>query len=116
MIGTSLVVQEELPEQYTLSDPPFFKKKVEAGLALADIEVHVTDMESGKALPGAMISIDNIGRTAVCDEQGRVVVKDVSSGLLMVDVIVRGYIANSNMVYSSSGQFNTLHIKMVRNC
>jgi hypothetical protein len=116
MIGTSLVVQEEVPEQYTLSSLPIFNKEAELGLDLAELELHVTDMESGRPIPGAMISIDSIGITAVCGDHGKVVVKNISAERLLIDVIVCGYIASSNMVYPSSREFNTVHIRMVRNC
>ncbi len=117
MIGTSAVLQAESSDEYVISKPPLYKHKIEPGLlALTDLELSVTDLETGKPISMAMISIDSIGRTAVCNDQGKVLLKGVSSGRLLVDVIICGYIANSTMVYTSAKQFHTLNVKMIRNC
>ena len=117
MIGTSAILHEEYSDHYIIPQPRFFhEEKEEEVLGFADFELLVTDSETGRPIPKAMISIDAAGRTAVCDTQGKVLIQQVISGNFMVDVIVYGYIANSTVVHLSSQQLNMLNVKMVRNC
>ncbi|MEJ7692106.1 hypothetical protein [Daejeonella sp.] len=117
MIGTSAVLQEEYSEHYTIPQTRFFREeKKEEVLGLADLELSVIDSETGKPISKAMISIDALGRTAVCDAAGKVMLTKVFSGNFVLDVIVPGYIANSTTIQLSARQHAKLTINMVSNC
>ena len=117
MIGTSAILQEEYSDHYVMPQPHFFREeKQDEVLGFADLELLVTDSETGKPISKAMISIDAIGRTAVCDSNGKVFLQQIISGGVLIDVIVYGYIANSTMIHLSAQQSKTLNVKMVRNC
>ncbi len=117
MIGTSAVLQEEYSEHYTIPQNQFFRGETkEEILGFGDLELSVTDSETGKPISKAMISIDTLERTAVCNTEGKVMLQKVLSGNFVLDVIVPGYIANSTMIRLSAQQRDRLTIKMVRNC
>ncbi|HEY1010525.1 MAG: carboxypeptidase-like regulatory domain-containing protein [Daejeonella sp.] len=116
MIGTSAVLQEDSPERYLINEPPIFQPIEPELPGVAALELLVTDKETARSISRAMISIDSIGRTAVCDEQGKAVLKDVKAGRLVVDVIVCGYTASSVSIHISANKTHALNIKMSRNC
>jgi len=116
MIGTSAILQEECYDLDVITQSLFLREeKTEEVFGFADLELLVTDSETGRPISKAMISIDTLGRTAVCDAQGKVLIHDVINGIVMVDVIVYGYIANSVMIHLSAQQTNMLNVKMVSN-
>lgn len=53
----------------------------------------VTDSDTKRPIARAMISIDSIGRTAICDNNGIVRITRMLPGFYQVDIIVPGYIA-----------------------
>jgi len=117
MIGTSAVLHEEIFDYFIIPEIPFLlKERVEENLRHTELELLVTDSETGRAISNAMISLDSINRTAVCDENGRVIIQEVIPGDLILDVIVWGYKASSTTVFLSAWDRNTRHIKMIRNC
>jgi len=117
MIGTSAILQEEYFDHFIKPFPHLFREETkEEVLDFADIELLVTDSETGRPISKAMISVDTIGRTAVSDIHGKVLINDVVSGGFIVDVIVFGYTANSTLVHVSAKELNTLNVRMVRNC
>ncbi|MES3017328.1 MAG: hypothetical protein V4721_06095 [Bacteroidota bacterium] len=116
MIGTGAVLQEEYSEHYTISPTRYFQeeKQVEV-LGFSDLDLSITDSETGKPISKAMISIDTQGRTAICDAVGKIRLQKVLSGNFVLDVIVPGYIAASIMIYLSAKQQGSLKIRMVSN-
>lgn len=117
MISTSAILQEEYSEHYTAPQTIFFREEIKEEIAeFTDVELSVIDSETGKPIPKAMISIDALERTAICDEEGKTMVQKVMSGRFIVDVIFPGYIASSTVSHFSTRQTNKLIIKMVRNC
>ncbi len=116
MSGTIAILHQEYPDQYIITHTQFFhEEKDEDVLGFAELELLVTDSETGRPISKAMISMDKIGRTALCDGQGKVLIQDVLSGDLMLDVIIYGYAAHSTMVHLSAQESNMLNVKMVRN-
>lgn len=117
MIGTSAVLHEEISDYYNIPEiPVVLEKRVEENLRHTELELLVTDSETGRAISNAMISLDSINRTAVCDDHGKVIIQGIIPGDLILDVIVWGYKASSTVVFLSAWDRNTRHIKMVRNC
>lgn len=116
MIETSAILKDRSTDYFVIPETQFFlKEKQNESLTYTDLELIVTDSETGKVIPKAMVSIDSINRTAVCDQQGRTVLQEVIAGEFMLDVIIWGYSAHSSKVRLSPRDLNTLHIKMVRN-
>ncbi len=116
MIGTRTIEQDEYPDYSVIPENLFLlTPKKEELLSFTDIELVVTDSLTGKPVPQAMISIDSISRTAKCDNQGKAIIQGVLSGIVILDVIVWGYIANTTKVFLSDRDRNLLHIDMIRN-
>ncbi|MEJ7780036.1 MAG: hypothetical protein WKF68_10630 [Daejeonella sp.] len=63
-----------------------------------------------------MINLDTLGRTAVGDDQGKVLICKIMTGTYPVDIIVPGYIAHSRQVHLSGENLSRLTVKMIRNC
>lgn len=117
MIWTSAIEQDEYPDYSVIPENIFFlTERKEELLNFTDIDMVVTDSVTGKPVPQAMISIDSISRTAICDNQGKALIQGVLSGIVILDVIVWGYIASSTKVHLSDRDRNLLHIEMISNC
>lgn len=117
MIGTSAILRDESSDYSVLPDRPFYpNEKNEEVQGYQDLELVVTDSVTGRAIPKAMISIDSISRTAVCDNQGKAFLQEVLSGYMTLDVIIWGYKASSIQVFLSGKNRSLLHIKMIRHC
>lgn len=117
MIGTSAIEQDEYLDYSVLPENIFSHTETkEEILAYTDLDLVVTDSVTGRPVPQAMISIDSRSRTAVCDNEGRTLIKGVLSGIVILDVIVWGYIASSTKVFLSDTDRNILHIEMIRHC
>lgn len=117
MIGTSAVLHEEISDYYIIPQIPFLLgERVEEITRHTELELLVTDSETGRAISNAMISLDSINRTAVCDDHGRVIIEEIIPGDFILDVIVWGYKASSTTLFLSAWDRNTRHIKMIRNC
>ncbi|MHB1178431.1 MAG: hypothetical protein ACYCZO_08875 [Daejeonella sp.] len=117
MINNSAVLQEECQEQYIIQQVNFNDLvEIDEVLSFTELELFVSDSETGRPISSAMISLDAINRTAVCDNQGKVVIYKILAGTYPVDVIVPGYIAYSRQIHLSDQMLNYLAIKMIRNC
>ena len=79
------------------------------------LNLMVTDSDTGRPLARAMISIDSIGRTAICDNKGNVRLTGIRSGSYVLDVIVPGYIAACIITGVPANDLLELCVKMVRN-
>lgn len=116
MIETSAILKEQYTDYFVIPETKFFlEEKLEESLAYTDLELVITDFVTGKPVPNAMISIDSINRTAVCDNQGKTILQGILTGEFVLDVIVWGYIAHSAKVRLSARDVNTVQIQMVRN-
>ncbi len=117
MIGTSAVLQEEYSEHYTIPQTRFFQEEKEDQVPeCINLELSITDSETGKPISQAMVSMDALGRTGVCEADGKIVLQEIPLGSFVLDVIVPGYIASSTMLHFSAQKANSAVIKMVRNC
>ena len=116
MIETSAILKEQYTDYFVIPETQFFlKEKLEESLTYTELELIVTDSATGKPVPNAMISIDSINRTAVCDIQGKTILRELLIGEFVLDVIVWGYSAHSAKVRLSARDVNTIQIQMFRN-
>ena len=117
MLIRSAVLQEEDQDQY-LTQESYFISHAEANevITFTDLELFVSDSETGRSISKAMISIDSIARTGVGDDRGNVFLDNILEGTYIVDIIVPGYIAWSKQICLSKNNLNRLVIKMIRNC
>lgn len=80
-----------------------------------ELKLKVWASESGRPVSRAMVSIDSIGRTAVCDHAGTACITALSPGKYLVDIISPGFIAVSTVVIIEGSGSQELKIKMVSN-
>jgi len=117
MLIRSEVLQEEHHGQYLTRESYFISQtEVNEVINFTDLELFVSDSETGRSISEAMIGIDAIARTAVGDYRGKVFIDNILEGTYTVDIIVPGYIACSKQIYLSSDKINRMLIKMIRNC
>lgn len=80
-----------------------------------NLNLSVIDFESGRPVSNALISIDSIGKTAVCGSCGKVCLYNLVSGKHDVDIISHGFIAQSlSITIHDSGSYY-LEVKMISN-
>jgi hypothetical protein len=116
MVAPSIVLEKEHSDQYLIPERlSRVTVKFKEQITLTEIELFVCDSENGKPINRAMISIDSIGFTAVCDDFGKASIKKILTGSYCVDIIFPGFIASSNNIHLSGKTPFRLHVKMVRN-
>jgi hypothetical protein len=100
-----------------------FSPDVDFNQAYAELEIQlignlnlsVIDSASGRPVSHALISIDSIGKTAVCGACGKVSLHDLNSGKYLLDIISPGFIAQTiSLSIHTTGTYE-LEVKMISN-
>lgn len=86
-----------------------------AELSYTDFNLIVTDSDNGRPVCRAMISIDAIGLTAICNNSGKVRMIGILPGSYRLDIIALGCIARSIDVIILADDLQELLVKMVSN-
>lgn len=87
----------------------------EANTYHSDLNIIVIDSENGRAVSRAMISIDSITRTAVCNQEGSVCINSISFGTYLVDIISVGYAAQRIVANIHHPEMHEIHVQMISN-
>lgn len=116
MIDNSAIVVE-YSDQYTVVEEQFIETETKASISFfCDLELLVQDDETGKPITKAMIGIDSVNRTAVCNEQGRISIAQLPVGKYLIDIIMPGYKAGLlDIDLSGGGSLKRAIVKMIRN-
>ena len=110
----TLVLQEELIFPRTIVDN-FQSFAGSEKQIIGNLNLSVVHSESGRPVSNALISIDSIGKTAVCDPCGKVCLNGLSIGKYLLDIISPGFIAQSiSMSIHVNGSYD-LEVKMISN-
>ena len=97
-----LVLQEELVVS---------SANVDTNQAFAYLEIQI----SGRPVSHALISIDDIRKTAICGPCGKVSLNNLNSGKYLLDIISPGFIAQTiSLNIHASGSYE-LEVKMISN-
>jgi len=91
------------------------KARTLSGSVKGELYLQVVCDERKIPVRNALISIDNIGITAVCDQDGKVFINNLLPGRYSVDVICAGYVARSVWVNIEESALSKLQIKMTSN-
>lgn len=83
---------------------------------LKSLNLSVVHKETKKPISNALISIESLGKTAVCNSKGEVCLTDLKPGEYSVDVISPGFVAQTVMVSVSSDEPVEFKVKMESNC
>lgn len=82
---------------------------------IGNLNLYVVHSESGHPVSNALISIDSIGKTAVCGPCGKVCISDLGPGKYLLDVISPGFIAQAiSITIHVNGSYD-LEVKMISN-
>lgn len=81
----------------------------------SDLNINVTDSEKGRAVCKAMISIDSMNITGVCNHEGQVCINSVPFGTYLLDIISAGFIAQRIVVNIHNFEVHKVHVKMISN-
>ena len=76
-------------------------------------EISVFDSSSGCCIPRALISIDSLSTTAICNAEGKVLLENLPIGPFDMDIICPGYIAESLKIKAGQ-KWNTVGVRMRR--
>jgi hypothetical protein len=110
----TLVLQEEL----VFSSPIADNVRAFSGTdnqIIGNLNLSVVHSESGLPVRNALISIDSIGKTAVCEPCGKVSIRDLGPGKYLLDVISPGFIAQTiSITIHVNGSYD-LEVKMISN-
>lgn len=80
-----------------------------------NLNLTVVHSESGRPVSNALISIDTIDRTAVCDSFGKVSIDDLKHGKYLLDIISPGFIAQNISIFIHVNGSYDLEVKMISN-
>lgn len=83
---------------------------------MKSLNLSVVHKETQKPVSNALISIESIGKTAVCNSRGEVCLTDLMPGEYLVDVISPGFVAQTVVVSVSIDEPVELKVKMESNC
>ena len=81
----------------------------------SDLKIIVTDSEKGRAVSKAMISIDSIRITGVCNQEGLACIPSVPFGTYHLDIISAGFIAQRIVAKIYTSEAQELHVRMISN-
>lgn len=81
----------------------------------SDLTISVTDSESNRAVSQAMISIDSLRITGVCDQDGRAYVESLPFGTYHLDIISAGFIAQRVTAKVYTSEVQEIHVRMISN-
>lgn len=82
---------------------------------LGEIDLLVICSERLIPVRNAMISIDDIGLTTACDDQGTVSLSKLPFGAYKIDIISAGYIAQSLLISITEARTQKHLVKMISN-
>lgn len=108
---------ETLEHSDSVSDTVILSNRVkpfEEGVK-ADVTLQIISAERACPIAHAMISIDSIGMTAVCNHSGITCLKALPAGTYSIDIISAGYIAQTVIVNISDSVNRNLQVMMVSN-
>lgn len=91
------------------------KARTLSGSVKGELYLQVVCDERKIPVSNAMISIDSIGLTAVCDQDGKVFISNLLPGRYSVDVICAGYVARSVLINIEESALSKLQVKMTSN-
>lgn len=109
-----LVLQEELVVFSASVDTNRAFTGLESQL-IGNLNLFVVNSESGRPVSHALISIDSIGKTAVCGPCGKVSLNDLNSGKYLLDIISPGFIAQTISLNIHANGSYELEVKMISN-
>jgi len=109
-----LVLQEELVVSSANVDTNQAFVYLESRI-IGNLNLSVVNSASGRPVSHALISIDDIGKTAICGPCGKVSLNDLNSGKYLLDIISPGFIAQTiSLNIHASGSYE-LEVKMISN-
>ncbi len=108
------MIEQELPKHSDSIQLSFTKLKVAAKGFQSDLNLYVTS-DSGKPLSRALISIDLVGITAICDQSGKVCIKALPAGRYHLDIISQGFIAKRILVSIVEPGLQEISAQMISN-
>lgn len=105
-------------EKQIYSDPVRFQSNNTSDsekIIYKDLKIKVVESGSSRPVSRAMISIDSIGRTAVCDHDGGVCLSDLASGRYLMDIVSSGFIATTIVICIEGPEIHEIYVEMISN-
>lgn len=109
-----LVLQEELVVSSASVDTNQAFAYLESQI-IGNLNLSVVNSASGRPVSHTLISIDDIGKTAICGPCGKVSLNDLNSGKYLLDIISPGFIAQAISLSIHATGFYELEVKMISN-
>jgi hypothetical protein len=82
---------------------------------MRNLNLSVIQSENERPVGNALISIESIGKTAVCSCKGEVCLTELKPGNYLIDVIAPGFIAKRISILIPVGDTAQLRVKMTSN-
>lgn len=80
------------------------------------LNISVIHKDTQRPVSNALISIESIGKTAICNSEGQICLSDLKPGEYLVDIISPGYVAKTVTVSVSIEKSAEYKVKMESNC
>jgi hypothetical protein len=82
---------------------------------MKSLNLSVIHSENDRPVSNALISIESLGKTAVCNSDGEVCLTKLKPGKYHIDVISPGFIAKRISILIPVGDSAQLRVKMISN-
>jgi hypothetical protein len=79
------------------------------------LNLSVIHSENGRPIRNALISIESIGKTAICNSNGEVSLTEIKPGKYEMDVISPGFIAQRVSIIITAKELTQVSVKMLSN-
>jgi hypothetical protein len=80
------------------------------------LNLSVIHSENDRPISNALISIDSIGKTAICNSDGELCINELMPGTYDIDIISPGFIAQRISVLILPYEAVEIEVKMISNC
>lgn len=109
-----IILEEQLVNSDTIFEN-YHSLDVQENQGTTNLNLCIIHSENARPVANALISVDAIGKTAVCCCEGQVCLTELKSGHYLVDVIAPGFIAQRVSILLPIAGPGQIRVKMISN-
>jgi hypothetical protein len=109
-----IILEEDLENSGTIIEK-YHSLDGQENQLMRNLNLSVTHSENERPVGNALISIESIGKTAVCNCEGQVCLTELKPGSYFLDVISPGFIAQRISILIPIVETAQIRVKMISN-
>ena len=109
-----IILEEDLENSGTIIEK-YHSLDGQENQLIRNLNLSVIHSENERPVGNALISIESIGKTAVCNREGEVCLTELKPGKYHIDVISPGFIAQRVSILIPIAEPAQIRVKMVSN-